>query len=123
MSFMAATTDICGGAVIAGCDMWSATIMVCSNFRYSRIVAARGHARVGPIGPSPAGLRPREPGLLNGAGGILADLTIMRLAHDRVRVVTGGASRRSMAAPSSMDEAVARSRRVPALVHPSAGTC
>ena len=28
--------------------------------------------------------------LLNGAGGILADLTIMRLAHDRFRVVTGG---------------------------------
>ena len=28
--------------------------------------------------------------LLNSAGGILADLTIMRLAHDRFRVVTGG---------------------------------
>jgi glycine cleavage system aminomethyltransferase T/glycine/D-amino acid oxidase-like deaminating enzyme len=28
--------------------------------------------------------------LLNNAGGILADLTIMRLAHDRFRVVTGG---------------------------------
>lgn len=28
--------------------------------------------------------------LLNEAGGILADLTIMRLAHDRFRVVTGG---------------------------------
>jgi glycine cleavage system aminomethyltransferase T len=28
--------------------------------------------------------------LLNAAGGILADLTIMRLAHDRFRVVTGG---------------------------------
>ena len=28
--------------------------------------------------------------LLNPAGGILADLTIMRLAHDRFRVVTGG---------------------------------
>ncbi len=28
--------------------------------------------------------------LLNGAGGIVADLTIMRLAHDRFRVVTGG---------------------------------
>jgi glycine cleavage system aminomethyltransferase T len=28
--------------------------------------------------------------LLNRAGGILADLTIMRLAHDRFRVVTGG---------------------------------
>jgi glycine cleavage system aminomethyltransferase T/glycine/D-amino acid oxidase-like deaminating enzyme len=28
--------------------------------------------------------------LLNGAGGIVADLTIMRLAHDRYRVVTGG---------------------------------
>ncbi len=28
--------------------------------------------------------------LLNGAGGILADLTIMRLAHDKFRVVTGG---------------------------------
>jgi glycine cleavage system aminomethyltransferase T/glycine/D-amino acid oxidase-like deaminating enzyme len=28
--------------------------------------------------------------LLNGAGGILADLTVMRLAHDRFRVVTGG---------------------------------
>ncbi|MEZ0241531.1 MAG: aminomethyltransferase family protein, partial [Chloroflexota bacterium] len=28
--------------------------------------------------------------LLNGAGGILADLTIMRLALDRFRVVTGG---------------------------------
>jgi glycine cleavage system aminomethyltransferase T/glycine/D-amino acid oxidase-like deaminating enzyme len=28
--------------------------------------------------------------LLNGAGGILADLTIMRLAEDRFRVVTGG---------------------------------
>jgi glycine cleavage system aminomethyltransferase T/glycine/D-amino acid oxidase-like deaminating enzyme len=28
--------------------------------------------------------------LLNGAGGILADLTIMRLGHDRFRVVTGG---------------------------------
>ena len=28
--------------------------------------------------------------LLNGAGGILADLTIMRLAHDQFRVVTGG---------------------------------
>ncbi len=28
--------------------------------------------------------------LLNGGGGILADLTIMRLAHDRFRVVTGG---------------------------------
>jgi glycine cleavage system aminomethyltransferase T/glycine/D-amino acid oxidase-like deaminating enzyme len=28
--------------------------------------------------------------LLNGAGGILADLTIMRLAHDLFRVVTGG---------------------------------
>jgi glycine cleavage system aminomethyltransferase T len=28
--------------------------------------------------------------LLNGAGGILADLTIMRLAHDHFRVVTGG---------------------------------
>ena len=28
--------------------------------------------------------------LLNGAGGILADLTIMRLAHDSFRVVTGG---------------------------------
>ncbi|HUG30980.1 MAG TPA: FAD-dependent oxidoreductase [Candidatus Limnocylindria bacterium] len=28
--------------------------------------------------------------LLNGAGGILADLTIMRFAHDRFRVVTGG---------------------------------
>jgi glycine cleavage system aminomethyltransferase T len=28
--------------------------------------------------------------LLNGAGGILADLTIMRLAHDWFRVVTGG---------------------------------
>jgi glycine cleavage system aminomethyltransferase T len=28
--------------------------------------------------------------LLNPAGGILADLTIMRLAHDRYRVVTGG---------------------------------
>jgi glycine cleavage system aminomethyltransferase T/glycine/D-amino acid oxidase-like deaminating enzyme len=28
--------------------------------------------------------------LLNGAAGILADLTIMRLAHDRFRVVTGG---------------------------------
>jgi glycine cleavage system aminomethyltransferase T/glycine/D-amino acid oxidase-like deaminating enzyme len=28
--------------------------------------------------------------LLNEAGGILADLTIMRLAHDRYRVVTGG---------------------------------
>jgi glycine cleavage system aminomethyltransferase T/glycine/D-amino acid oxidase-like deaminating enzyme len=28
--------------------------------------------------------------LLNGAGGILADLTIMRIAHDRFRVVTGG---------------------------------
>jgi glycine cleavage system aminomethyltransferase T/glycine/D-amino acid oxidase-like deaminating enzyme len=28
--------------------------------------------------------------LLNGAGGILADLTIMRLAHDRFRIVTGG---------------------------------
>ena len=28
--------------------------------------------------------------MLNGAGGILADLTIMRLAHDRFRVVTGG---------------------------------
>ena len=28
--------------------------------------------------------------LLNGAGGILADLTIMRLAHERFRVVTGG---------------------------------
>ena len=28
--------------------------------------------------------------LLNAAGGILADLTIMRLAHDQFRVVTGG---------------------------------
>src|SRR5262245_21231438 len=28
--------------------------------------------------------------LLNAAGGILADLTIMRLAHDRFRIVTGG---------------------------------
>ncbi len=28
--------------------------------------------------------------LLNPAGGILADLTVMRLAHDRFRVVTGG---------------------------------
>src|SRR3989304_7858694 len=28
--------------------------------------------------------------LLNAAGGILADLTIMRLAHDHFRVVTGG---------------------------------
>jgi glycine cleavage system aminomethyltransferase T/glycine/D-amino acid oxidase-like deaminating enzyme len=28
--------------------------------------------------------------LLNSAGGILADLTVMRLAHDRFRVVTGG---------------------------------
>jgi len=28
--------------------------------------------------------------LLNPAGGILADLTIMRLAHDRFRIVTGG---------------------------------
>jgi glycine cleavage system aminomethyltransferase T len=28
--------------------------------------------------------------LLNGAGGILADLTIMRLGHDHFRVVTGG---------------------------------
>ncbi len=28
--------------------------------------------------------------LLNKAGGILADLTVMRLAHDRFRVVTGG---------------------------------
>ena len=28
--------------------------------------------------------------LLNGAGGILADLTVMRLAHDRFKVVTGG---------------------------------
>ncbi len=28
--------------------------------------------------------------LLNAAGGILADLTIMRLSHDRFRVVTGG---------------------------------
>jgi glycine cleavage system aminomethyltransferase T/glycine/D-amino acid oxidase-like deaminating enzyme len=28
--------------------------------------------------------------LLNTAGGILADLTVMRLAHDRFRVVTGG---------------------------------
>jgi glycine cleavage system aminomethyltransferase T/glycine/D-amino acid oxidase-like deaminating enzyme len=28
--------------------------------------------------------------MLNAAGGILADLTIMRLAHDRFRVVTGG---------------------------------
>jgi len=28
--------------------------------------------------------------LLNGAGGILADLTVMRLAHDHFRVVTGG---------------------------------
>jgi glycine cleavage system aminomethyltransferase T/glycine/D-amino acid oxidase-like deaminating enzyme len=28
--------------------------------------------------------------LLNGAGGIVADLTVMRLAHDRFRVVTGG---------------------------------
>ena len=28
--------------------------------------------------------------LLNAAGGIVADLTIMRLAHDRFRVVTGG---------------------------------
>ena len=28
--------------------------------------------------------------LLNEAGGIIADLTIMRLAHDRFRVVTGG---------------------------------
>ena len=28
--------------------------------------------------------------LLNAAGGIIADLTIMRLAHDRFRVVTGG---------------------------------
>ncbi|MEO5704080.1 MAG: FAD-dependent oxidoreductase [Candidatus Limnocylindrales bacterium] len=28
--------------------------------------------------------------MLNGAAGILADLTIMRLAHDRFRVVTGG---------------------------------
>src|SRR6185369_16875045 len=28
--------------------------------------------------------------LLNPAGGILADLTIMRLGHDRFRVVTGG---------------------------------
>jgi glycine cleavage system aminomethyltransferase T len=28
--------------------------------------------------------------LLNAAGGIVADLTIMRLAHDRYRVVTGG---------------------------------
>jgi glycine cleavage system aminomethyltransferase T len=28
--------------------------------------------------------------LLNDAGGILADLTVMRLAHDRFRVVTGG---------------------------------
>jgi glycine cleavage system aminomethyltransferase T/glycine/D-amino acid oxidase-like deaminating enzyme len=28
--------------------------------------------------------------LLNSAGGILADLTIMRLAHDRFRIVTGG---------------------------------
>ena len=28
--------------------------------------------------------------LLNAAGGIIADLTVMRLAHDRFRVVTGG---------------------------------
>ena len=28
--------------------------------------------------------------LLNAAGGILADLTVMRLAHDHFRVVTGG---------------------------------
>ncbi|HET9346146.1 MAG TPA: FAD-dependent oxidoreductase [Candidatus Limnocylindrales bacterium] len=28
--------------------------------------------------------------LLNAAGGILADLTVMRLAHDRFRIVTGG---------------------------------
>ena len=51
--------------------------------------------------------------LLNAAGGILADLTIMRLAHDQFRVVTGGgmgmrdgrSSRmrcRPMARPSSM---------------------
>jgi glycine cleavage system aminomethyltransferase T len=37
----------------------------------------------------PAGKTVYTP-LLNGAGGILADLTIMRLAHDRFRVVTGG---------------------------------
>lgn len=30
--------------------------------------------------------------LLNEAGGIVADLTVMRLAHDRYRVVTGGAT-------------------------------
>ena len=38
---------------------------------------------------SPVGRTVYTP-LLNAAGGILADLTIMRLAHDRFRVVTGG---------------------------------
>ena len=37
----------------------------------------------------PAGKTVYTP-LLNPAGGILADLTVMRLAHDRFRVVTGG---------------------------------
>jgi glycine cleavage system aminomethyltransferase T/glycine/D-amino acid oxidase-like deaminating enzyme len=46
-----------------------------------RLVVAQVDVKVGRVVYTP---------LLNEAGGIVADLTIMRLAHDRFRVVTGG---------------------------------